>query len=291
MSSATPATTAYLSLQHAHSLFQTTPDKLSAEQRAEVELAVARQMRIEEVIVASAEAREVVVPPSRLAAALAEISARYASETELARDLAMQGLTLATLREELGRSLLVESVLEKVVARAPAVTRRDAEIFYHLHLDRFRLPERRTLRHILITIDDTRRGGDRATVERRMQALHSHCLREPGKFADLAMRHSECPTALNGGELGTLARGTLFPSLDEIAFGLRKGELSAIVESPMGLHILRCDAIEAAATKPFGEVMERIQNLMLETRLRNHRLVWIKSLKRTSPAEKVRLSA
>jgi len=60
------------------------------------------------------------------------------------------------------------------------------------------------------------------------------------KFADLALKHSECPTALQGGVLGIVPRGKLYPELDAVLFSLKVGAVSDIVESEIGFHLLLC---------------------------------------------------
>lgn len=286
-----PEPNAWLRLRQAFSLFRCPPDELDPARRSELERVVSRQVAIEEAILASPQARGIAVPAGRLEASFAEIAARYTSELEFANDMARHGMTRASLREELGRDLRVERVLESLATCAPVISRVEAEIFYWLHHDRFRQEERRTLRHILVTLDDELRGSDRLGVAIRMEAIRAQCIAAPDRFAALALRHSECPTALQGGTLGEVKRGQLFPSLEQAAFALRKGEISAIVESPMGLHLIVCEHIAAASRKPFAEVRERIQTLMGEARLRNQQSAWIKSLMAGKPEETVRLSA
>src|SRR5690606_29960784 len=72
-------------------------------------------------------------------------------------------------------------------------------------------------------------------------------------FADLAMRHSECPSALEGGLLGKVRRGQLYAALDEALFRLMPGEMSGIVESPLGFHLLHCDEVIPARVIGFDE--------------------------------------
>ena len=59
-----------------------------------------------------------------------------------------------------------------------------------------------------------------------------------GDFADLAAEHSDCPSGQQGGRLGTFGRGQMVPTFDEAAFGLDVGEVSGIVETPFGYHVV-----------------------------------------------------
>jgi len=82
------------------------------------------------------------------------------------------------------------------------------------------------------------------------------------EFGRFAMQHSHCPTALEGGQLGTLPRGKLYVELDAAAFELAASALSAPVETTLGLHLLRCDRIHPAVTPSFPEARERILDIL-----------------------------
>lgn len=144
-------------------------------------------------------------------------------------------------------------------------TATEAEIFYRLNPERFTRPERRTVRQILITYNT---AAERAATVQLLDALSAQ-LRAGADFAALALRHSQCPTALEGGLVGSVPRGQLFPQLDAALFALQAGALSAIVETEIGLHLLRCDAILPPDTIPFELVRERIVAALDKARRHN----------------------
>lgn len=98
------------------------------------------------------------------------------------------------------------------------------------------------------------------------------------KFGAAAQRLSQCPTALSGGELGVVKRQQLYPELEDAAFALQQGQISAVLESPIGLHILRCDEILPAATRPFQDVEASIIERLSEERRKDAQKAWIKTL-------------
>ena len=150
-----------------------------------------------------------------------------------------------------------------------AVSDTDIEIFYLVHRQRLRRPERRQLRHILITIDEDSVENRRPEVAARVAAIHSALIEAPQSFAEQALKYSECPTALNDGLLGRVSRGQLYPELEAVAFALAPGELSAPVESPLGLHLLRCDGIEEAQALSLAETTPAIRRHLEKLRLRS----------------------
>ena len=268
----------YLVLKLSQALFQKAPGLLAPKERQRVEQVASRQLEIEQRILATQEAAQIHVPEASLNAAVAEIRGRYATRAEYLADLVNAGLDESTLRVAIARDLRFEAVLERVASREAKVSDLDAEIFYFIHREKFRRPENRTLRHILVTINDDLPGSDRVSAWRHIEALQTQLKNAPDRFADLALKHSECPTAMQGGMLGTLRRGQLYPELEPVAFALRLGELSEIVESPMGFHLLYCVAIEDESFVPFSVVREKIRAHLSARRQKAAQRQWIASL-------------
>lgn len=281
----------YLTLKFSHALFQCAPEALDDAQRQRVAQAVSKQRQIESAILASPLAAQVMLSPELVEHSLAQIIGRFASETEFIEELARNGLTPGELTEEIRRDQKVETILDKVATAAKPVSRQEAEIFYYLHLDRFKRPERRGLRHILITFDEKDGRNARADALARIEAIAAAYRKQPASFAELALRHSECPTALQGGKLGTLSRGRLFPEVDEVAFALTSGALSGVVESPMGFHLVLCESIEEAGIAPYAVVTEKIVALMTDARRQAHQRAWIRTLLARNTQPRVRRHA
>ncbi|MEN3112300.1 nitrogen fixation protein NifM [Uliginosibacterium paludis] len=272
------ASSPYLMLKHARVMFDTTPERLDAAQRMKLDQVVARQHKIEARILGSRQSTHVKVSAEAIESRLAEIGSRFSSEAEFVLDLARHGLSLQGMRAEIERELRIDGVLEMVSARIPPVSNLETELFYRLHFDRFQTPERRTLRHILLTFSDAADRTEREVVRARLEAIRALLERAPDRFAEQALRHSECPTAMQGGMLGQVARGKLFPALETAAFDMRAGMLSSIVESPMGFHLLRCENVQAAGRVPFATVRERIREQMIEARRENRQRAWIRQV-------------
>lgn len=268
----------YLVLKLSQALFQKAPGLLAPKERQRVEQVASRQLEIEQRILATPEAAQIHVPETSLNAAVAEIRGRYATRAEYLADLDNAGLDESTLRVAIARDLRFEAVLERVASREAKVSDLDAEIFYFIHREKFRRLENRTLRHILVTINDDLPGSDHVSAWRHIEALRAQLESAPDRFADLALKHSECPTAMQGGLLGTLRRGQLYPELEPVAFALRLGELSEIVESPMGFHLLYCVAIEDESFVPFSVVREKIRAHLSARRQKAAQRQWIASL-------------
>lgn len=268
--------TAYLELKLAWELFKQAPETLELPQREELVNIVARQHDIERRILQSPEAANVMVPQATLANRLAEIHQRYESGKELEQELHHIGLDADALASAVECDLKVEAILEKVASGTPTVTAVDAEIYYRLHPTAFDRPEARKLRHILITFDN---HAEQSKVTLTLNKLRLN-IKNGDAFGQAALRHSQCPTAMEGGILGTVKRGQLYPELDAAAFTLAKDEISPVLQSPIGLHILYCEEILPYGLIPFEEVCESLIERLTAKRCQEVQRSWIKSLYR-----------
>ena len=264
----------YLELKLAWELFQKAPEALSEPERSRLGEVARRQDSIEQRILASPDAASVMVPEATLNARLDEIRKRYESHAELARDLERRGLSEDDLAASVAQDLRIEAVLERVAAAVADVSPVDAEIYYRLHPEAFDRPPARRLRHILITFNNAK---EKAKALATLESLRT-TLKDREQFAQAALRHSQCPTAMDGGVLGLVKRDQLYPELEPAAFALAVDEISPVLESPIGLHILRCDEILPSGMLPFTEVCDRIVERLNDKRRREAQRDWIKSL-------------
>ena len=272
----------YRCLKLAQRLFAKPMESLNNRERAHVEAQADKQQEIERVILRTPEAAAVVVPHALVDADLRVIRSRYASGDEYRADLQRIGIDEDALRAAIERERRVQAVLDQHAADTAgemvAVSDTDVEIFYLMHRQHFRSAETRVLRHILITINDSLIGNQRDEVQRRLRAIRRTLIKSPQRFAEEALKHSECPTAMNSGHLGTVPRGQLYPELEAVAFALRPGGLSEIVESPLGLHVLRCDSINAGREASLAEASAAIRRHLEQMRRRLAQKSWIEQL-------------
>jgi nitrogen fixation protein NifM len=278
MSKETDMNTAYLVLKTANSLYGKGPAALSTAERDQAERLAARQIDLEARVLASPEAAGVAVPEATVQAALAEVRGRYADAAEMAVDLAGNGLDGEAFAAALARELRVEAVLDKVGARAARVSDIDVELYYHYHLDQFERPETRVARHILVTVNEDLLDNGQSVARARIEAIAARLAKDPSRFEEQAIKHSECPTALSGGLLGEAPAGQLFPELDAALFQLEPMALSGVLSSPLGFHLVRCDAIRPGGPVALDLVKEKIRERLTENRRQTCIRAWLKTL-------------
>jgi len=144
------------------------------------------------------------------------------------------------------------------------VTFDDAELetFHRRNLDRYEIPEQARAAHILVRVPE---GADEATrKQQRAQAEKLLADAKGGKdFAALARDFSDDKaSAVNGGDLGSFTRGTMVPAFEQAVFGLKPGEISGLVETQFGYHIIRLTAYNEAKVRALSEVKDEIKRAL-----------------------------
>jgi peptidyl-prolyl cis-trans isomerase C len=278
----TPDTSAqtdpYALLRAALALFKKTPDELQADELRQAAVQAVNEFKIENRILNAPEAGAVIISDTELLAAYQEIRDRYDNEEWFLSDLEKNHLDKDSLNAALYRQCRVNVVMELIASRAPDINEVEIGLYYHLHPEHFNLPERREACHIFMSINPDYPENTREAAWSRMQELKTKLQKKPYKFADLALKHSECPTALQGGVLGMVPRGKLYPELDAVLFSIKAGEISDIVESEIGFHIVLCKQIQRAETVSLQKATPKIRELMLERSRRTCQRAWLASL-------------
>lgn len=268
----------YHLLRAAVELFQRPPAALEQEELAKARAQASRTGVLESLVLAAPEAQDVVIDRTQVEQAVADVAKRYPDRVAFLADLASNGLDEEGLAHALYRELCFDAVLRRVGSARRPVTDEDIELYYELHRDKFDLPERRAARHILVTINPDYPDNSPEAALRRIQAVARELGRHPEQFAALAQRHSECPTALEEGRLGTLVPGQLYPELDRLLFQLEAGAFGGPVQTQVGYHLILCESIEPSRHIPFAEARERIAQSLDDHRRNKLQKEWVRGL-------------
>jgi peptidylprolyl isomerase/peptidyl-prolyl cis-trans isomerase C len=268
----------YILLRAALGLFKKAPTELGDTELQQVQKQARNELTIENRVLNSPEAVGVVISQQEIQQAYEEIRARYDDESHFLDELTKNSLNESELRAALARQCKVNAVLDRVGSRSVNISEVDIGLYYHLHLEKFSVPERRAVSHIFLSINPDYPENTREAALQRATELREKLLKKPYKFADFALKHSECPTALQGGELGIVPRGKLYPELDALLFTLKTGEISTVVESEIGWHILLCKQIHKAETLSLAKATPKIRELMEERARQNCVRGWLAGL-------------
>lgn len=189
-------------------------------------------------------------------------ASQFAAAVKLGDDAARKFYDAERKRFEMPAQLKAEYVVlsKDAVAEQLSIAEADVRKEYDAHPERFSQGEERRVSHILIQADKS--AGDAAlkTAKEKAEVLLKQVAAKPDDFARLARENSQDPgSAEKGGDLGFFGRGAMVKEFEDAAFGLKKeGELSGVVQSDFGFHIIKLTAVKASKTRPFDEVKGEI---------------------------------
>ncbi|MCD0502916.1 SurA N-terminal domain-containing protein [Bordetella petrii] len=148
---------------------------------------------------------------------------------------------------------------EEAATQGIEVKEADIASYYEQNKGRFGQPERRRASHIMIEVPAGASDDVREQARSKAEALAKQAQAEPAKFAELARANSQdAGSADKGGDLGWLAPGMLSGPLEKAIFSQSKDQVSGVVESPSGLHIVKVTELQPAAVKPLEAVRAEI---------------------------------
>jgi peptidyl-prolyl cis-trans isomerase C len=219
--------------------------QLAAEQRKMLKKTFVNQLISEQLLNDQAKAAHIDVTEEQV---LAEMSKQLASlKTPITLDQYKAMMTARGGNFEVHKQLVMRAMTyEKLLAlKRPGdvnVTEADARKYYDENPKEFETPEQVRASHILISTKVTDPNQDPNQVKAQARQKAEDLLkkvRDGGDFATLAKENSDCPSAPQGGELGLFRRGQMVPPFEEAAFALKPGEVSDVVETQFGYHIIK----------------------------------------------------
>jgi peptidyl-prolyl cis-trans isomerase C len=165
-------------------------------------------------------------------------------------------------------NFLANEFLKTEVADKMTVSEDDMKSYYDTHQDEFKTPEMVRTRHILIKIDTSASEEDKKKAKEKAKEKAEDILgriHAGEDFAKLASDLSDDPVSKSkGGDLGFFAKGMMVKSFEEAAFALKPGEVSGIVESPFGYHIIKLEERKDSAIEPYDIAKETINQKLLQ---------------------------
>ncbi len=209
----------------------------------------------------------------------------YPSNDEFMKDLQTTGQTLTELKDRLRKQMLARTLAtQKMKEFEGGVTVAESDVmkYYKEHPSEFQHPERVHVYQVFLPAGKD--AQTRATVKARLEQLRSE-IESGSDFEEIAAQYSQAPGAKDGGLIGWVARGDLVHALEDAAFALKPSDLSGIVETDGGFHLLKIDKKEAAGIAPLEDVRKQVEPKLRADAAETHFKKWLEDLKRRSSVQ------
>ena len=166
-----------------------------------------------------------------------------------------QGITEAQFRKELEKGAKVNKLVEQACAGVADPTEDEVAKFYEAHKAEFVTPPQVLCQHILV------KGSDDKALD-KIKEIRERIVSGKSDFAAEAKEHSDCPSGAEGGSLGWFGRGMMVPEFDKVAFEMKKGEVSGVVSTQFGYHIIYKADEKGGGEQTLVDVHDQIKDLL-----------------------------
>ena len=208
----------------------------------------------------------------------------FPSEDEFKKSLKQWNIDEATMKRDLKKAMTIEEFVKKKFADKTAVPESEVKAYYDSNPQYFQQPEQVRANHILIKVEPDAKAEDKTAALGKIKDVQKK-LKEGAKFDALAKEYSEGPSKDKGGDLGYFRRGQMVKPFEEKAFSLKPGEVSDVVETQFGYHLIEVVDVKPASVVPFSEVKERIQKFLQQQKTQAEMFKYIDELRKSAKVE------
>lgn len=255
-----------------------------AERRDEIYRGALDQLVTYTVLKQEARARKITVPDAEVEAGLQEMRKQFATEEEFKKALSDRGMTLDRLRADARIDMAINKMIEDEVAKEPEATDVQVRDYYDKNPDKFKQDEAVRASHILIRVEPNATDAEKQKARARAEELAKQA-KAGADFGELARKHSADGSAAMGGDLNFLVPGQTVAPFDKAVFSMKPGEISDVVETEFGFHVIKVMEKRDASMVPFTQISPRIRAFLTDEAKQGRAQAFIEELKKKASIE------
>ena len=212
------------------------------------------------------------------------LTKQKSSMDEFLKNLAREGSSLETVKKEIRSQIVRMKLLKKEVRDRIMIT--DAEIgeYYNKHRQEYEGKESVRIKQLLLLLPTSASQDEKMKLKQQALRLRERIIKGES-FDALTAQYSQGPAAVQGGDVGFVEKGTIIPEVETVAFSLPAEQVSDVIESSMGFHIIKVIDKKGAGLKPIAVVREEIQDRIENEKLEKKYEEWISSVREKAHIE------
>lgn len=179
------------------------------------------------------------------------------SDEQFQAALKQEGMTMAELRKNIERSMIMSRVQQNEVLGKVSVSEEEARRYYDARVAEFTTPQSITLREIFVAVPEKTAAGQDEAAREKANEIRQRVLAGES-FEKLAAELSDAPSKANAGLIGPLSINDLSPDLQKLMGGMKAGDVTQVLRSQRGYQLLKLESSSAAETLPFDKAQEQI---------------------------------
>jgi peptidyl-prolyl cis-trans isomerase C len=213
-----------------------------------------------------AKAAGIVVSDSTLNGVFEQFTMQAGGADRVDQMLAPVGLTRDDFRNAVRRDLTIRTYVEQKITPAIAVSETDSRAFYDQNPQMFGGQDSVRVQHIILLAQAMDTDQQKKDRQARIEMIRQRAL-DGDDFAALAREYSQDNSAPQGGDLGFFTRGSMVKPFEDAAFSLKKGQISPVVETQFGVHVIKCTDKRPARAITYSDAKDRIDLMLKQQQL------------------------
>ena len=228
--------------------------------------------------------RNIAVPDAELDQQVTSMRSQFQNEEDFKKALASRNMTIERLRDDARVDMAITRMLDGEVATAAPATDDEVKEFYEKNPEKFKQGESVRASHILLLVDEKADDVTRKKARSQIDGILARA-KKGEDFAELAKAHSQDGSAAQGGDLDFFARGRMVPEFEQAAFALEPGQISDVVTTQFGYHIIKVTERRAATTVPLEKVSPQVKQYLTNQKKQQKADAFVADLKQKSKIE------
>ena len=212
------------------------------------------------------------------------VKSRFPNEDEFKSSLSKMNLTEADLITQIKRALTVQQFIDKKFVQKVTVSDKETRAYYDANQAAFKQPEQVKASHILIKVGPQADEPQKAAARKKIEEIQQK-VQKGDDFAALAKEFSEGPSSAKGGDLGYFRKGQMMKPFEDAAFALKPGEVSDIVETSFGYHLIKLADKKPESTIAYEDIKAKIQEYLKQKKVGEQVELYIADLKGKAKVE------
>ena len=254
-------------------------------ERSQIKKQVLENLIARELLYQESQKKGIKVDQKEIEAQLTALKGRFPSEVEFKNALSTMNLTEADLRFQFERDLAIRKLLDDQIGGKSTVSEKESRAYYDSNLESFKKPEQVRASHILIKVDPGADEAKKAEARKKIESLQAK-LKNGEDFGALAKEYSEGPSGPKGGDLGFFGRGQMVKPFEEAAFSMKPGQVSGMVETRFGYHLIMVTERTPESTLSYEEVKDRLEQYLKQQKAQEAIAAYVETLKGKAKIER-----
>ena len=216
---------------------------------------------------------------------LTDIKKRFPSDDQFKSALAQMNLTEVEVRTQIARGLAIRELIDQKITSNITITDAQTKAYYDSNPEMFNEPEQVKASHILIKVDPGAAEAQKTESRKKIETVQQK-VKNGDDFGQLAKEFSEGPSKTRGGDLGYFRRGQMVKPFEDAAFAMQKNEVSDIVETRFGYHLIKVYDKKPAKKLAYADVKEKLTERVKQEEVEKQATQYISQLKKEAKIEK-----